>query len=171
MREADALFAAGGLIFFVVLIALIPTIFYLLTLQNTLLKVSPENRKMPPGQVWLTLIPLFGIVWRFIVVNKIADSLQAEFAKRNIRVKEARPGAEIGIAYCVLSVCGIVPFLGPFCALAALVCWIIYWVRIHEYQQKIAAPYSGPSMDDESTFFADPPAFDGGKKEEDWFKE
>ncbi len=171
MNGVDGIFAVIGIFFFAIIMALIPTIFYLLTLQNTLMKVSPENRKMPPGQVWLVLIPLFGIVWRFIVVNKMADSLQAEFTKRNIRVKEARPGSDIGIAYCVLSVCGIVPFLGPFCAIAALVCWIIYWIRIHEYQQKLLSPYSDPASDDASTFFGEPPVYENGRREEDWFKE
>jgi hypothetical protein len=65
---------------------LIPVIFYFLELQNTLKEVSVENRKMKPGQVWLLLIPLFSIYWLFEVVSKIADSLKAEFASRNIEV-------------------------------------------------------------------------------------
>ena len=57
-------------------ITLLPLIFYLLTLQGILQEVKPENRKMDPGMVWLTLIPLFGIVWQFIIVGNIADSLK-----------------------------------------------------------------------------------------------
>jgi len=38
---------------------IIPAIFFYLTLQNTLKIVSLYNRTMPPGQVWLLLIPLF----------------------------------------------------------------------------------------------------------------
>jgi hypothetical protein len=112
-------------------------ILYLLTLQNALKACSPENQKMPPGQVWLTLIPLFGIVWIFIVVNRIADSLKAEFAKRNIQVDEDRPGYAIGITYCILNCCGIIPFLGILAALGGLVCWIIYWVKIAGYKNML----------------------------------
>ena len=112
-------------------------IFYLLTLQNTLKEVSPENQQMPPGQVWLALIPLFGIVWMFIVVNKIADSLRAEFAKRNVQVEEARPGYGIGLTYCILNCCGIIPLLGPLAGLGGFVCWIIYWVKISNYKRKL----------------------------------
>ena len=33
---------------------------------------------MRPGQVWLQLIPLFGQVWQFVVVTRIAGSIQKE---------------------------------------------------------------------------------------------
>jgi hypothetical protein len=129
--------AIAIIVFLAVAIALIPMIFYLLTLQRTLEAVSPENRQMPPGQVWLLLIPLFGIVWHFIVVNRIADSLKAEFQKRNINPGEDRPGAQIGIAFCILNCCGIVPFIGALAAIGGLVCWIIYWVKIAGFKTKL----------------------------------
>lgn len=118
-------------------IGLIPLIFYLLTLQKTLNEVSPQNQKLPPGQVWLILIPLFGLVWSFIVVNRIADSLKAEFAMRGIQVEEDRPGYSIGLTYCILYCCSVVPFLGGLAALGGLVCWIIYWVKIAGYKTKL----------------------------------
>lgn len=120
-----------------VFIGLIPMIFFLLTLQNTLKAVSPENRRMSPGQVWLVFIPVFGVVWQFIVVNRIADSLADEFYKRNILNQEARPGYSVGIAYCILGVCSIIPFLGTLASLAALVCWIVYWVKVAGYKRQL----------------------------------
>jgi hypothetical protein len=118
-------------------ICLLPTIFYLLTLMNTLNLVSVKNRKMEPGMVWLILIPLFGIVWQFIVVNNIADSLRDEFKERNINVGEERPGSSIGLAYCILMVCSVVPFLGFLTGLAGFICWIIYWVKISDFKSKL----------------------------------
>jgi hypothetical protein len=125
------------ILFFGLLIALVPVILFLLTLQNTLNEVSPENRYLPPGQVWLMLIPLFGIVWQFIVVNRIADSLKAEFAKRNILIMEDRPGSAIGITYCILNCCSVIPFLGVLAGIGGLVCWIIYWAKISGYKVKL----------------------------------
>jgi hypothetical protein len=122
-----------GAVMFMFAVCLIPLIFYLITLQNTLYEVSIENRKLPAGQVWLILIPVFGLVWQFIVVNAIADSLKAEFLKRSIKTDEDRPGIQIGLAYCILQCCSIVPFLGILASLAGLICWIIYWVKIHGY--------------------------------------
>lgn len=125
------------LVFVIIGIGLLPLIFYLLTLQNTLKEVSIENRKMPPEQVWLCLIPLFGTIWQFIIVNRMADSLKSEFIKRNINATEERPGFSIGIAYCVLNCCTVIPFLGVLSGLAGLICWIIYWTKISGYKLKL----------------------------------
>ena len=110
------------IIFIVIIVIFIPAIFYLLTLQNTLKKVKKKNRTIEPGQVWLMFIPLFNIVWQFIMINRIADSLKSEFAERNISIKEDRPGAKIGIAYCILNLCGSVPVLAGLATLGGLVC-------------------------------------------------
>ena len=64
-----------GFQFLFLALFLIPAIFFLLTLQNTLKAISEENRKMPPANVWLMFIPLFNIVWQFIMVDRIAHSL------------------------------------------------------------------------------------------------
>jgi hypothetical protein len=117
--------------------SIIPLTFYLLTLQRTLNAVSYENRKMQPRQVWLTFIPLFGLIWQFIIVNRIADSLKMEFALRNIEVDEERPGIRIGLAYCILFCCSLIPVLGYLTAIGGLVCWIIYWSKINDYRIKL----------------------------------
>jgi hypothetical protein len=129
----------GPFILIVIALAifLIPVILYLLTLQNTLKKVKKKNRTIEPGQVWLNLIPLFNIVWQFIMINRIADSLKAEFSERNISIKEDRPGAQIGVAYCILNLCGFIPVLGGLASLAGLVCWIVYWVKISNYKNQL----------------------------------
>lgn len=135
--------AEGMIIFFLVLIgigvALVPMIFYLITMQNTLKAISDENRRMPPGEVWLMLIPLFGMVWQFIMVNRMADSLRPEFDRLGIVEPEQRPGAGIGLAFCILNVCSIIPFLGYLSALGGIVCWIIYWVKIAGFKNKLIA--------------------------------
>ena len=59
-------------------ICLVPIIFFLITLQNTFKAISPQNRRMDPTQVWLCLIPLFGLGWNFYVLDKLSDSIQAE---------------------------------------------------------------------------------------------
>jgi len=102
-----------------------------------LIKVKKKNRIIEPGQVWLNLIPLFNIVWQFIMINRIADSLKAEFTERNISIKEDRPGAQIGVAYCILNLCGVIPVLGGLASLAGLVCWIVYWVKISNYKNQL----------------------------------
>lgn len=118
-------------------LSLIPQIFYLLTIQNTLYAISSENRKMQPGQVWLSLIPLFGLVWQFIIVNRLADSLKDEFVSKNLKIDEERPGIGIGLAYCILFACSLIPFVGFVTVIGGLICWIIYWSKINDYKIKL----------------------------------
>jgi hypothetical protein len=120
-------------------ILLLPLILYLLTLQKTLNLVRPENRHMEPGLVWLALIPIFSIIWNFFIVSKVAESLRLEFKQRNIQTQEEKPGYTIGLAYCILVCCSIIPMLGILAILAGFVCWIIHWVKISGYKAELEA--------------------------------
>ena len=120
-----------------ILISLVPFIFYLLTLQQTLRQVRPEFRKMPPGQVWLLLIPVFSIVWQFFVISWMSESLKKEFEIRGIPKEEDRPGYSIGLAFCILSCVSFIPFLGIFTGLGAFVCWILFWVKMNDCKNRL----------------------------------
>ena len=97
----------------IVLIAVVvPYVFYLITLQKAFQKIRPAHRKMEPGLVWLSLIPLVGIVWQFFVVTYLADGLAAEFKSQGKTPNEARPGYGIGLAKCICAAAGIIPGIG-----------------------------------------------------------
>jgi hypothetical protein len=145
-------FATGAIMIGIILglaIFLIPMIFFLLTQQNTLKAIHPSNRTMNPGEVWLQLIPLFGLVWQFIVVSRISDSIRRElnnnqtafsFEDSSVPASDstyssARPTYDIGMAYCVLFCCSIIPVLGGFTSIAGIICWIIYWVKLGEQKR------------------------------------
>lgn len=104
-------------------------ILFLMTLSRALKECASRNRSMEPGQVYLNLIPCFSLVWIFITVNRIAESLRQEFRDRGMRSQEDY-GQGIGTTYAVLVVCSMIPYLGSLIAMGALVCWIIYWVKI-----------------------------------------
>ena len=123
------------LIFFIVM--LIPKIFFLITVQKSLSRCAMQNRAMEPGLVWLSLIPIFSLVWNFIIVINVSKSLAAEFAARQIPA-ERDPGQALGLAWCILKVCAVVPFLGLFSGLAGFICWILYWVKMSGFNTKLA---------------------------------
>jgi succinate dehydrogenase hydrophobic anchor subunit len=124
----------------VALLCLVVGILYLLTLSNALKKCSVTSRTMQPGMVWLMLIPLFNIIWHFFVVLGLAQSLGNEFRARNVAYVEPEPGKSLGITMCVCGACGIIPFLGILAALAQLVLWIIYWIKIAEFSRMLDQP-------------------------------
>jgi len=138
----------------VMLAFLVVYILFLVAQQNTLRSIKPHNQKMPPGHVWLQLIPVFNFVWQFIVVNRIAASIRAEIDDRVsttflgtaepvfLNDKTPRPTYNIGVAACILSFGVFTVFIdsieapGSYVAMAFLVCWIVYWVQLVQYKNK-----------------------------------
>lgn len=128
------------------LLFVIPFIFYLVTLQNTLAAMAIESRTMSPGQVWLLFVPLFNIVWQFILISRMADSIKNECLRLNIPVGEERPAFSLGLTMTLLYLGSLVlnqgsmfPLLGSVTSLAAIICWVVYWVKINRYKNLIIA--------------------------------
>jgi hypothetical protein len=104
---------------------------------------------MSPGEVWLQLIPLFNLVWQFVVVSRIAKSIQKELSADNrisfeqqeqnlIAYQEGpKPTYNVGLAMCILNLCSIIPVLGSFALFAGLICFIIYWIQLSSYKNQI----------------------------------
>jgi len=142
-RMAEGLFQPMHLLLIgsIFLLLVVPAVFYLLTLREALWRCAEESRTASPGSVWLMLIPLFNLVYGFILVGNIARSLGNEFARRGIAPADRDPGKSLGIAMCILNLCSIIPVLGILLWFAGLICWIIYWVKIADYSRMIAVPY------------------------------
>jgi hypothetical protein len=153
---------APGAAFQLILLAafLIPAIFFLLSQQNTLKAVSPAHRRMIPGLVWLQVVPILGQIWSFVVVTRIASSIRKGLASEfehtifGADAASAQKGASqwptlgLGIAWCIPEIFIIAYNLfGPvnsqpseligLLALGTMVCWIIYWVQLVQYKNKL----------------------------------
>lgn len=144
MRPGSLEFILIMAIFVVLLVMLIPGIFFLISLSKTLKAISPENRRMQPGQVWLLLIPVFNLAWIFITVGRIADSIKSECERLNIAVDESRPTYGIGLVMSILYVTGTVLYqnqaiqlIGTIFSIAGFICWILYWVKVNDYRKLI----------------------------------
>lgn len=132
------------------IIVLIPYIFFLLAQQKTLLAVEEQNRTIPPGQVWLQLIPLFGLFWQFTVVRNIADSLRNELEYRNrvsrlgiwedglVDEVNIHPTFTTGQWYCILVCISAIPFVGFFTFIFAIILWVSYWNQLVKYRKMIS---------------------------------
>ena len=125
---------------------LIPFIFYLVALQKVLAVIAPESRMMAPAKVWLLLIPLFNIVWQFIVIKRIADSIKNECTQLNIPIEEERPTYALGLTTTLLYLTSLIlnrkqyqPIIGSNMIITSFVCWIIYWLKIVGYKNFIIA--------------------------------
>jgi hypothetical protein len=127
------------------LLALLPSVLYLLTLQRAFEAVDPDLRPMSPGLVWLLLIPLVNIVWMFFVVNHLKTAYTKMAAAG--RLSAASDGAYgVGLALAICMAVSLVPIIGSLAALAALVLWIIHWVMVGKARGlvKVAGVVAGP---------------------------
>lgn len=83
---------AGGLV-----IALLLVIAYLITLGQALSAVPPKIRKLPPGLVWLNLIPVFNIFWLFLTVVEVSRTLKRGYAIRRVQSTDSTFGLIYGL--------------------------------------------------------------------------
>ena len=138
--EFGSVFQILLLVFF-----LIPFILFILTQQKTLELVRHENRRMNPGSVWFQLIPYFGLVWQFIVVTKISDSIRNEL---NSPIDDSifsdtqlpsghRPTHSAGISFAALFCISVFlpAMIKGIVALAGLVTWVYYWIQLNRYKK------------------------------------
>jgi hypothetical protein len=108
-------------------------IIWLLNMSKALDNISQDFRSMNPGAVWLTMIPLFGLVWQFMVVNAVANGLVKEFNSRGLITSEAKPGSGIGQTGCIMICCSIIPIVGYGFGIIGLIFIVVHLVRIREY--------------------------------------
>ncbi len=133
----NTFFAAFGMLIFLFLaIAILVAVFYLLNLQNLLKEIDSKNRLVEPGNVWLMFIPIFNIIYPFILYPKICDSVRNEYESRGIR-KAGDYSRGIGIAMPILTLCGYVPIIGGLAGLANFVLFIVFWVKTAEYKNEL----------------------------------
>jgi hypothetical protein len=129
----------GPLEILLILLIFVPGILYLRTLSNVLKKCSTQNRKLPPSQVWLLLVPLFNLVWQFFVMPKVSDTLRTEYRERNIKFK-GDMGETVGLFFCI-SICIHILATASgtaFMIIPTIILWIMHWVKISELSRVLS---------------------------------
>ncbi len=131
---------------------LVVLITYLMTLSKALSRVSPHNRLMEPGQVWLMLVPCVNIVWQFFVAIRVPDSLKNEFRERG-QDDGSDYGKSIALTNAILGLVGggisnvmsnnrgmeqLGLGVSVVLSLINLVLFIVFWVKIANYSNQLA---------------------------------
>jgi hypothetical protein len=134
---------------------------FLAALGRALRRVSPENRRMEPGQVWLNLIPVFNLIWATVTVERVAESLRSEFRERGMDGPEERYGRRAGLTVLTVLAVGVllVPVFGSqfrapvapalVTVPLALGYWIAYWREINRYVRRLKSDEYVPPMTDD----------------------
>ncbi len=123
--------------FLLLALFIVSAVFFIITLQNTLKAISPENRKMPYANVWLLCIPVFNFYWQFIVVNKIAQSIATECKRLGIPVKETKPTYRLGLSWSICYLLFLIPVIKVWAGIVLTITWVIYWIKVNQYRKLI----------------------------------
>ena len=147
-----------GILCVVGIVALTIGVCFLLTLHRALSRVSPHNRLMEPGLVWLWFIPCFHLVWQFVVYTRVPDSLRNEFRER-LQDDGSDYGKGIGLSMGVLNLVSTCSGYGARAAgaeaavgscvsgavgLVTLVLFIMFWVKIANYSARLTQDGGAP---------------------------
>lgn len=125
---------AGVLTLALLVFVLVIVVFYLLSLARALKLAGPQNRKMAPGLVWLNLIPIFNLGWMIYTVLKVSEAIASRHAENG--TPDPSEGAKtIGLLYTVFALLSFIPLFGALLGLASIVLWIIYWVKVADYNR------------------------------------
>ncbi|HTO15100.1 MAG TPA: hypothetical protein VLZ83_04990 [Edaphocola sp.] len=106
MALVAGIMMASFLIFFGIFLLI--AILYLLNLQKTLKAAAPENRKLPPANVWLLLIPIFNIFYMFIVAKRMTETIVAEYASKGQALENPKPTYSVGMGMAILGVVSMI---------------------------------------------------------------
>lgn len=124
-------------------VILIPYVLFLLTLQKALKVISPANRTMEPGTVWLMLIPFVGAIILFMVANAIGGGFKREFDRYAI-FKQDKPtynlGLTLGVLACLSFVNNIIrtgAIITGLLGWAIIIIWIVYWVQVNKTKNEL----------------------------------
>lgn len=141
MSDAHAAGVLAGLGIFMLVLAiplLIAVIFYFITLQKTMNKLSPANKPFEGALIWLALIPVIGGIWHLVYICMLSSAIQKDYQAAGQQNDGALPLA-IGTAVCTIA--SFIPLIGVLAGIACLVLWIMYWLRMNAYNK--ALPVGG----------------------------
>jgi len=97
-----------------------------------------EHRKTESWQAFLLLIPLFNLIWNFVLLARVSSGMQSYFQSKNDS-SVGDCGSTIGLWYSISCIAAWIPIVVCVAGPAALVLLVIYLVKISGYRTRILA--------------------------------
>ncbi|MBT2866598.1 hypothetical protein JQK19_05020 [Chromobacterium violaceum] len=136
MNDNSALVILPGMGIMVLVVAgalvLAVSIFYFLTLHQTMNSVDETRRPLAGGLIWLALVPGLGLIWYMVYILLLSSALKKELAQRQLPGNGA---FGVSLALVILQVLCFIPYVNLLAAIPALVLWIVHWVKMAGYRK------------------------------------
>ncbi|MCO5260346.1 MAG: hypothetical protein M9916_09400 [Crocinitomicaceae bacterium] len=134
-------FVALGIGFIILYFAFVCGIFVAIalfykTMVDIMTLIRPENRLTTAGNIMLTFIPLYNLVYGFILYPKICDSISKEYTELGLK-KDGDFGKSLAITFLILAITVLIPIINIFSLVAMLVIGIIFWVKMDKYKKEL----------------------------------
>ena len=117
--------------------AILIAVFFSLSCYKTQKAVPEQYRQFPAWFCWMFLIPLAGYIFQWIMLPfGIPNSLRLYLESNHQAVRDAKTLFGLGLATVILPLLGWIPFVGIGSGIAALVLFIIYWVKVVQFRDR-----------------------------------
>lgn len=135
--------------------------YYYKTMIDVMSLVRPTNRQIGIGNVMFTVIPLFNLVYGFIVFPKICESIGKEYKQLGLP-EDGDFGKNAGIAMQSLLAAMIIPILNVLAIIPFIILAIVFWVKIDGYKKKLELYNKNGFSDNETSeaVFSSPDTLD-----------
>lgn len=143
------------------IVGLLITIFYNLTLQKAMAAVSKHNQSVAPGLIWLNLIPIpfLNSIWTMIFGILACNAINKDAGKKIAPSALAviYPSISIFTSILALIMNATASYRGPeeefllivgVLSLTTFVLWIIFWVQINNARNKLQRMGRGVNISD-----------------------
>ncbi len=119
-----------------VIISLVAQVFYLISLYKTLSAVPERYHAFPKWFVWMMIIPVIGYVFAWIMEPfGVPKTLEAYAKDQFEMLRDANQLFILGLSHMILITVSFIPLVGTLFFLAALVIWIVYWVKVVSFRK------------------------------------
>lgn len=138
MNDGAVAAAIAGMGFTTILLIvaaiLVPMVLYFLTLQRVMNKLSPANKPFAGELIWIGIVPGIGPIWHLVYIAMLSNAIQKDYTAAGQTNNGAMP---IAIASIVAAVLCVIPLINLIAIVAAFVLWIIYWVKMADYNRQL----------------------------------
>lgn len=125
-----------GVACFVWLIILAAIIQSCLIMQKAMSTLPEEQRVVPPGLIWLSLIPCLGNVWVIVYAFLLTNGYKQTFRQQG-STDQGDCGLGLAIAWAVLTAFMFVPCVNYIAAIPFLVVWALYLRKASTMQKAL----------------------------------
>lgn len=127
----DAAVFAGLLVVLAVvfIVSLAISVVVLWLVYTCYARIPARHRQLEPWQAFLSLIPVFNLVWNFLVFPRLGKSYKSYFAEQG-RTDVGDCGEQVGLWYAICVVLACAPCVQYLAGPAALILLIVFLVKV-----------------------------------------